>query len=185
MKADVMTRQEFENIGLDMKHVIVKEASMKPEAGSDERIDYNVALDFSGVTEYKLREFAAQKLVINFANNNRKNFGSLRDDITNGRNYVYIDCTTIGERGAGTVSMSKAVDNLKTPEQIESAIDQILERAYVVLTREQGMEPELAKRQINEMRERRFTRKPATTPAQVVETDTEDESRPSKKDKKK
>ena len=148
MKAEQLTREQLNAMSIDKANLVEKSAGMKPEIGSKESTKYTVVVDFTSVDVNRLREFAAQKLVISFANSNRKRYPEIESAVNAGQDIIYIDASTIGERGTSTVTIDKAVAKITTPEQAEAAIIKVMEKYKQTLMKESGMSEKQAEAQL-------------------------------------
>jgi len=119
-----LTQTDFDKLGISPENLVEKPGtSMKPNDGSKLSTTYNAVVDFTDVTIDQLREFAAQKLVISFANGNRKNhFDEIKKAVDAGKTIVLLSAKTIGTRvSVVKVTPEKAIAGITNVEDAERA----------------------------------------------------------------
>jgi len=118
-----LNKTDFDKLGISPENIIEKpQTKLKPNADSKLSTTYDVAVDFTDVTVDQLREFAAQKLVISFANGNRKkHFDEIKKAVDAGKTIVLLSAKTIGTRVAVEISPEKAISKITTVDAAERA----------------------------------------------------------------
>ena len=128
-----LSKAEYEKLGLKDEDVVEKLASMRPEAKSPMKAKYSVVVDFTGVSAERLREFAAQKLVISFANGNRKSFYEIEKAAQEGKTIILLKASTIGQRAVVEISPEKAISKIRTPEAAQRAVEAAMQHYQTLL----------------------------------------------------